>query len=254
MTGQQPIWTEDAIRQQVLYRDRLLLVVNKPAGMAVHPGPGGGESLEDWFPFLAFEHPRPPGLAHRLDRDTAGCLALGRSQKGLSRLGKLFEQRRVHKAYWAVVRGVPATDHGSVSLPLAKVSAQGGWKVIADKKNGQAAQTDWTLLGSSADGALSWLECRPRSGRTHQIRVHCQVMGVPLLGDPVYGMPMDRAPKQDHLPPDQRPKLRLGPVPMHLLARSLTIPLYADRDPICVEAPVPPHMQEALHACGWAGD
>lgn len=235
--GSAPLFTTTEILERVLYRDRLVMVVNKPAGLPVHPGPGGGPTVEDWFPELCFEHPRPPALAHRLDRDTAGCLALGRSQKGLSRLGKLFEQRRIEKVYWAVVHGMPAASEGSVDFPLAKVSGQKGWKMVVDRQNGQAAKTDWRLLGTSDDGAYSWIECRPKTGRTHQIRVHCQVLGMPLVGDPVYG------PQRD---PEALPEQ------MHLLARSLTIPLYAEKPPIAVTAPVPLHMQARLRACGWS--
>ncbi|SIS37333.1 RluA family pseudouridine synthase [Insolitispirillum peregrinum] len=230
-----PDWSDKALQDRVLYRDRLIMVINKPAGLPVHPGPGGGPTVEDWFPRLCFEHPRPPALAHRLDRDTAGCLALGRSQKGLSRLGKLFEQRKIQKVYWAVVQGVPAEDSGIVDLPLAKVNGQRGWKMKADRQTGQPAVTEWRLLGHNERRTLSWLECRPQTGRTHQIRVHCQIMGLPLVGDPVYGPASG----------DEAPPM------MHLLARSLTIPLYSDKPPVMAEAPVPSHMQQALAACGW---
>lgn len=225
---------------EILYKDRLFIVLNKPAGLPVHPGPSGGPTVEDWFPQLCFEHPRPPALAHRLDRDTAGCLLLGRSQKALSRLGKMFQNHRIEKVYWAVVRGWPAEEAGTITLPLYKHHSEGkGWRVVVDRQQGQSAQTDWRVLGRSADGCLAWIECRPRSGRTHQIRVHCQVMGWPLLGDLLYGSALDRAPE---------PALGL-----HLLARSLSIPapIESDRPPVFVEAPVPRHMQAALRACGW---
>lgn len=251
--GNERPWSEDEIRQQILYQDRLVLVINKPAGLPVHPGPSAiGPTVEDWFSALALDHPRPPGLAHRLDRDTAGCLVLGRSQKGLSRLGKAFENRRVKKTYWAVVRGLPPGERGTLDLPLGKVSAPGGWKMAVDHKEGRPAVTDWEVMGQSADGALAWVAFFPKTGRTHQIRVHAQVLGCPLVGDPVYGIAADRAGDFSHLPPDQRPRLRLGPHPMHLLARAVSIPLYSEKPPIDVSAPPPPHMMAALAACGWS--
>jgi RluA family pseudouridine synthase len=218
------------IRDRLLYRDALMLVIDKPAGIPVHAGPGGGPNLEEQLEDLRFGLPRPPGLAHRLDRDTSGCLVLGRHRKALARLGRLFAAGRIEKVYWAVVRGGPEGAEGRIEAPLRKLTPGKGWKMVVDPE-GQAAVTDWRLLGRS-DG-LSWLECRPRTGRTHQVRVHCQLLGCPVLGDPVYGGDGSR--------------------PLHLHARALTIPLYPGREPITVEAPVPLHMRLALTACGWAG-
>jgi tRNA pseudouridine32 synthase / 23S rRNA pseudouridine746 synthase len=96
------------LADRVLYRDGLVLVIDKPAGIAVHPGPGGGPDLESGFDQLRFGLRHPPALAHRLDRDTSGCLVLGRHPKALRRLGALFADGRVEKVYWAVVEGRPA--------------------------------------------------------------------------------------------------------------------------------------------------
>ena len=92
---------------RLLYRDGLMLVIDKPAGFAVHRGPKGGASLEDYFDALRFGLPRAPALAHRLDKDTSGCLVLGRHRKALALLGKLFKQGKIGKTYWAVVEGAP---------------------------------------------------------------------------------------------------------------------------------------------------
>src|SRR5271166_6597175 len=98
------------LADRVLYRDGLILVIDKPAGIAVHPGPGGGPNLESGFDALRFGLPRPPALAHRLDRDTSGCLVLGRHPKALRRLGVLFADGMVVKIYWAIVDGHPPND------------------------------------------------------------------------------------------------------------------------------------------------
>jgi tRNA pseudouridine32 synthase / 23S rRNA pseudouridine746 synthase len=221
---------------RVLYRDALCLVVDKPAGLPVHAGPKGGPNLEDHLDALRFGLPRRPGLAHRLDRDTSGCLVLGRHRQALARLGKLFASGRVEKVYWAVVRGGPRAEEGRIEAPLRKRDELRGWWMETHPK-GQPAVTDWRVLGRSADGGLAWLECRPRTGRTHQIRVHCaSVLGCPVLGDPVYG------PRRE------------GPAaPLHLHARAVSFLLHPSKRPVAAEAPVPAHMAEALAACGWDG-
>ncbi len=99
--------TPEEMLARLLYRDGLMLVIDKPAGFAVHRGPKGGPSLEDHFDALRFGLPRAPALAHRLDRDTSGCLVLGRHRKALALLGKLFKQGKIGKTYWAVVEGAP---------------------------------------------------------------------------------------------------------------------------------------------------
>ena len=131
---------------RVLYRDGLMLVIDKPAGQAVHPGPKGGPSLLDYFEALRFGLPRSPGLAHRLDRDTSGCLVLGRHRKALAHLGALFRHGRVRKAYWAVVEGGPEEDEGRIDLPLGRLDVTRGWWMKPDP-NGQPAVTTWRVMG-----------------------------------------------------------------------------------------------------------
>src|SRR3954462_13288705 len=159
----------DQLAERVLYRDGLVLVIDKPAGIPVRQGPGGGPHLEHWFPLLRFGLPNPPALAHRLDRDTSGCLVLGRHKKALRRLGGLFAEGRVEKVYWAVVSGVPREAEGRIEAPLAKQVAKQargtvGWRMAVDPQ-GQHAVTDYRVLGTG-DGR-AWLELRPRTGRTH---------------------------------------------------------------------------------------
>ncbi|MBL8669382.1 MAG: RNA pseudouridine synthase [Alphaproteobacteria bacterium] len=221
--------TPEALAARVLYRDGLMLVIDKPAGLPVHGGPGGGPNLEALFDALRFGLPHPPALAHRLDRDTSGCLVLGRHRKALSKLGKLFQEGRVEKTYWAVVAGKPPAESGRIDQALRKLTRKTGWRMVADPA-GQTAVTDWRLRGTG-DG-IAWLELSPRTGRTHQVRVHCALMGCPILGDPVYG-------------PAPAPT-----VPLHLHARAVVLPLYPKRDPIAVTAAPPDHMRAALAACG----
>jgi RluA family pseudouridine synthase len=213
---------------RILYRDGLMLVIDKPAGIAVHAGPRGGPSLEGGFAALRFGLPRPPALAHRLDRDTSGCLVLGRHPKALRRLGALFAAGKVEKVYWAVVAGAPAKPAGTIDAPLKKETRRTGWRMEIDP-GGQRAITDYRVL-STADGR-SWLELRPHTGRTHQIRVHCASLGCPVVGDPAYGGPASE--------------------PLQLHARAIAIPLYPARPAIQVTAPIPPHMLAALVRLGY---
>ena len=108
--------TPEETRARVLHRDGLMLVLDKPAGLPVHRGPKGGASLEDDFAALRYGLPRNPALAHRLDRETAGCLVLGRHHKALEKLGLLFKQGKILKTYWAVVDGGPDADEGAIDL------------------------------------------------------------------------------------------------------------------------------------------
>ena len=135
------------IADRLLYRDGLVLVIDKPAGVPVHAGPGGGHNLEQAFGALRFGLPRPPALAHRLDRDTSGCLVLGRHPKALRRLGRLFAEGRVEKVYWAIVEGVPTEGAGRIEAALAKrARGTAGWHMVVDPA-GMQAITDYRVLG-----------------------------------------------------------------------------------------------------------
>jgi len=221
---------------RLLYRDGLMLVIDKPAGLAVHRGPKssrGEQSLDTYFDALRFGLPRAPALAHRLDRDTSGCLVLGRHRKALALLGGLFKQGKVGKTYWAVVEGAPPAEEGRIEVPLAKRDEARGWWMKADPQ-GLPSVTTWRVLGRSPDKALTWLALEPLTGRTHQLRVHCAEMGFPIVGDTIYG----KAPRSN------------APT-LHLHAREVTVPISKNKPPVKIEAPVPAHMRELLVACGW---
>jgi tRNA pseudouridine32 synthase / 23S rRNA pseudouridine746 synthase len=140
--------TDDEILARVLHRDGLMLVIDKPAGIAVHRGPKGGPNLEASFDALRFGLPRPPVLAHRLDKETSGCLVLGRHRKATASLGLLFKHGKISKTYWAVVEGGPDADEGIIEMPLGRRNAERGWWQKPDP-NGQPATTKWRVLGRS---------------------------------------------------------------------------------------------------------
>ena len=225
--------TPEEINARLLHRDGMMLILDKPAGLAVHRGPRGGDNFEAHFEHLRFGLPRNPALAHRLDRDTSGCLVLGRHHKALEKLGLLFKQGKISKTYWAVVEGVPNSFEGLIDLPLGRLDATRGWWMQVDPA-GLPSQTRWKVMGNA--GGKSWLALEPLTGRTHQLRVHCATMGWPILGDPVYGGGrLDGAP------------------PMHLHAREVVVPMSKNKAPVRAVAPAPEHMRAELAACGWAG-
>lgn len=218
----------------VLHRDEDVIVLDKPPGVAVHRGAGHGDNLEDHFALLRFGRPENPGLAHRLDRDTSGCLVLGRHKRALARLGALFREGRALKTYWAVAAGRPEGEAGVIDAPLARRSHERrSWWMKADP-SGDPSLTRWRILGR-ADG-IAWLELSPETGRTHQLRVHCDHAGWPIAGDPIYGGDVARAAAR-HL---------------QLHARRIVLPLDPTR-PLDVAAEPPAHMRVLLSACGWRG-
>ena len=170
----------------ILFEDGEALVIDKPGGLPIERPRKGGRSLEDHFAQLRLGFQRDPVPVHRIDTDTSGCLLLARNPKALKRFAKAFEDRLVEKRYLGILAGIPSDAEGTIELSLSKISsAEKGWRMIAAKK-GKPSVTHWKVLSEKDGRAL--VEFRPETGRTHQIRIHCQAgLGLPLLGDPVYG-------------------------------------------------------------------
>ena len=138
--------TPEEMVARLLYRDGLMLVIDKPAGLPVHRGPKGGESLEDHFDALRFGLPRAPALAHRLDRDTSGCLVLGRHRKALAALGELFKHGQGRQDLLGGGRGRSRRGRGPHRLPLGRLDETRGWWMKPDP-DGQPAVTTWKVMG-----------------------------------------------------------------------------------------------------------
>jgi len=174
------------LEERILFIDGEAVVLDKPAGLAVHPGPSTRDSLEDHLADLRFGFQRAPSPVHRLDRDTSGCLLLARNPKALKRFAAEFEAGRVAKTYLAVLDGVPDAAEGVIDLALAKVSSRAeGWRMVPSAK-GKPSLTRWRIVAQAQGRALVRFE--PATGRTHQLRVHAASgLGMPILGDPVYG-------------------------------------------------------------------
>lgn len=212
----------------ILYQDQHVVILNKPAGLPVHTGPAGGLCVEQYFPQLS-RRKDGPWLAHRLDTETSGCLAIALRKQPLLTMQQAFATKTAQKTYWAVVAGGPAANKGEIDLPLLKQSSRDkGWRMVTSPK-GDPARTSWRVLGRGA--GLCWLELTLHTGRTHQARVHCAAMGWPIIGDSLYGT--------------QHPQ------GLHLLARSLVLPF---TPPLSVTAPPRAGMTAALKACGWQSD
>jgi tRNA pseudouridine32 synthase/23S rRNA pseudouridine746 synthase len=206
----------------VIFIDGEAIVIDKPAGLAVHPGSRTKESLEDYLRHFRFGFQRPPLPVHRLDRDTSGCLLLARNPKAHKRFQRAFEEKQVTKTYLAVLDSVPEAEEGTVDMPLGKVSsAEAGWRMVHDPQ-GKPSVTHWRRLGVRDGRALVLFT--PETGRTHQLRVHAaDGIGIAIAGDPVYGA---------------------GRGPMLLHAWSIRV----DRDgkpPVEATAPLPPHFLAA---------
>ena len=170
----------------ILYEDGEALVIDKPGGLPIERPRKGGRSLEDQLADLRLGFQRAPVPVHRIDTDTSGCLLLARNPKALKRFAAAFEARQVTKRYLGILAGIPELKQGTIELALSKISsAAEGWRMIPARK-GKPALTEWRVVAESSGRAL--VEFRPVTGRTHQLRVHsASGIGIPLLGDPVYG-------------------------------------------------------------------
>lgn len=203
----------------ILFIDGEAVVIDKPAGLPCGRTRRDGPSVEAMLGDFRQGFARDPMLVHRLDTDTSGCLLLARNPRAAKRFGAVFEARRAMKSYIGVVAGVPKQDSGVIDLPLSKISTrEAGWRIVADPE-GKPARTRWRKLDD--DGVHARLLFEPETGRTHQLRVHAATgLGMPLLGDPLYGCESGAAPR------------------MMLHAHRLAVPREGKPD-IEVEAPLP---------------
>jgi 23S rRNA pseudouridine955/2504/2580 synthase len=218
------------IEYPIVYEDPSILVIDKPAGIAVHGGSGVSQGVIE-----ALRAARPEAkileLVHRLDRDTSGLLIVAKKRGALTELHRMLREGEVEKIYVAAVKGVPAATHFDIKYPLHKyVNAKGERRVVVKEEGGVAAITRVKVLGSS--GGLSLLQLRLMTGRTHQIRVHLSHAGHPVLGDDKYGdFELNRG------------LARQGVKRLFLHARRLAFKHPVDGSRVALDAPLPKDMQ-----------
>jgi 23S rRNA pseudouridine955/2504/2580 synthase len=217
------------LEAMILYRDDAVIVLNKPAGLAVQGGKGIAKHIDGMLDGLRFSATERPKLVHRLDRDTSGILVLARGIKPASKLAAAFRGRDVEKIYWALLAGVPPVLEGRIDLPLTRLEGPGSSRSEpADRgdKEASRAVTNYRVL-DYAGKRFAWVELNPVTGRMHQLRVHCLALGTPILGD------ADGFAAQ-----------------LHLHARRLTIP-HPDGGTLMIEAPPPKHLRDSLVKLGF---
>ncbi len=234
------------IQRMVIYKDDDLIVLNKPAGIAVQGGTKTTRHIDGMLEGLKFGGEKPR-LVHRLDRDTSGVLVVARTAKSAAVLAKAFQSRDMEKTYWALVLGHPEHEAGTISAALAKTGGRGHERMEWDDEDGQKAVTDYRVVATAAR-KISWLELMPHTGRTHQLRAHCKLIGTPIVGDGKYAVV--------NADPDQRVDLHEGLLAdvadrMCLHAQALTIPRQG-RKPLTVTAPLPKHMKAAFRDLGFS--
>ncbi len=219
--------TAQDIPLDILHEDTELLVLNKPAGLVVHPGAGNADGtvvnaiLHHCAGIRIVGGEDRPGIVHRLDKETSGCLLVAKTETAHRLISAQFADRLVKKTYLALVEGVPRMPHGEIRAAIRRHAVQRQKMAVGDR--GREAITNYRVLAAFEGKAL--VECRPKTGRTHQIRVHLKHLGHPVVGDPLYG--------------------RRGPHPRHFLHAwkiSLTHPLTGK--PASFTAPVPVEFPE----------
>lgn len=173
----------------ILFEDEALLVINKPAGLVVHPGAGNTEGtlvnalLHHCHGLSSIGGVERPGIVHRIDKETSGCLVVAKSDTAHQSLSRQFAGREVQKTYLALVEGRLRHPHGQIDAAIGRHPTHRQKMAVCER--GRPAQTAYRVL--AADTSQTLVECQPRTGRTHQIRVHLKHLGHPIVGDPVYG-------------------------------------------------------------------
>jgi len=230
-----PYLMPQEIPLDVLFEDEHLIVLNKPAGLTVHPAPGNKDGtlvngLLHHCPDLpGISGKLRPGIVHRLDKDTTGCIVVAKSQEALVKLQVQIQKRIASREYLAVVHGVPAAEHGTIVGAIGRHPADRKKYAVVHDDSGRHACTHWTLLERFGDYSL--MRFKLDTGRTHQIRVHCAHIGHPIVGDPVYS-------RCRKLP------LALPGQALHAFQLGLDHPIHRER--MLFEAPLPPVFEKLL--------
>ena len=231
---------------KIVFEDEHLLVVDKPAGLVVHPAAG---NLDGTLVNALLHHcagklsgigdVARPGIVHRIDKDTSGLLVVAKTDVAHEGLAKQFAVHSIGRRYLAIVNGAPKASHGTVDAPLARSSANRKKIAIVEGGRGKRAVTHWKRLGVLKHAAL--VECRLETGRTHQVRVHMASIGHPLVGDPVYG-------RSGKTHGKILKELQFQRQALHAAELEFVHPVTKRR--LSFSSPMPPDMQELFNALG----
>jgi 23S rRNA pseudouridine1911/1915/1917 synthase len=254
----------EPIPLEILYEDADLAVINKPAGMIVHPGAGAETGTLVAALLHHFRHPRNandatnaarptaptslssiggplrPGIVHRLDKDTSGAIVVARTDAAHTKLAAAFSNRLVKKAYIALLHGKPRGESGRIDLPIARDLHRRS-RMTTRRREGREARTDWRALAHI--GNFTLVEADLHTGRTHQIRVHFSALGCPIVGDTVYGAPREERVGKELLAP-------LGRNFLHSARIAFMHPRTGER--LEFRAPLPAELLDYLHALARA--
>ncbi len=228
------------IRSLVIYDDGDIVAINKPHGIASQGGMKIARHVDGLLVHLEDNEGRRPKLIHRLDRDTSGVLLMARSRDMASRLGKLFTSRDAGKTYLAITAPAPPRDEGVIKIPLSKGAGAHKDMMIADEQEGKTSITEYKVLDRAGKAAAS-VVFTPKTGRTHQIRVHAALSGFPLLGDEKYGR-LD----------EEAPELADTARRLHLHAFSLSLPYPGQKKTLDLSAPLPEELRQSWTALGFS--
>ena len=230
----------------IVFEDPHLLVVDKPAGLVVHPAAG---NLDGTLVNALLHHCRGrlsgiggvarPGIVHRIDKDTSGLLVVAKTDVAHEGLARQFAAHSIDRRYLAIVAGVPKASRGTIDAPLARSTTNRKKIAIVEGGRGKRAVTHWKRLTALKDAAL--IECRLETGRTHQVRVHMASIGHPLLGDPVYGRP-------GKIHGKLLKELGFQRQALHAAELGFIHPVTKSR--LSFASPMPPDMQELFNALG----
>ncbi|WP_075220929.1 RluA family pseudouridine synthase [Acuticoccus yangtzensis] len=226
-----------ALEAMVIYRDEAIVVLNKPFGLAVQGGSGISRHVDGMLEAWRDKKGRKPRLVHRLDRDTTGVLVIALKRSIAAALAETFKGRDAEKTYWALTRGHPSPDEGRISTWMGRDPRDSEKMAVLPQKTKEAQRATTLYETLDRSGQLSLLRLSPVTGRTHQLRVHCAHIGVPIIGDPKYFNVENWA-----LPGGIQNRL-------HLHARHITLP-HPDGGTLNVTAPVSPHFHQSLTVLG----
>lgn len=242
--GEKPKLGDKAIafmKSLVIYDDGDVIAINKPYGLATQGGTNTHHHVDGMLDALKNKQGIKPRLVHRLDRETSGVLLLARSAKVAKTLGENFKGRDIKKIYWAVVAPVPEQMEGTIRAPIGKGEGKNKERMIIDEENGKKSYTDYVVLeqtGTDAAFVAFW----PRTGRTHQIRVHAEVMGCPIVGDEKYG---DEHENIKGLALSDR---------LHLHARRVILPHPTKKGRLDITAPLPDDLHKSWKTLGYSAN